>query len=97
VLTSDTTATGAGLLCWLRAHWRIENMFKYAAQHNGIDAVADYRMDIGPDIRKVQPGPGRRPQTGRYEVPYLDSCQYARVALFVDSRADAREKRCCAP
>jgi len=31
VLTSDTTATGAGLLCWLRARWRIENMFKYAA------------------------------------------------------------------
>jgi len=25
VLTSDTTATGAALLCWLRARWRIEN------------------------------------------------------------------------
>src|SRR5674536_252715 len=31
VLTSDTTATGAALLCWLRARWRIENMFKYAS------------------------------------------------------------------
>ena len=26
VLTSDLTATGASLLCWLRARWRIENM-----------------------------------------------------------------------
>ena len=53
VLTSDTTTTGAGLLYWLRARWRIENMFKYAGQHNGIDALADYGMDIGPDTRKV--------------------------------------------
>jgi transposase len=53
VLTSDTTATAAGLLYWLRARWRIENMFKYASEHNGIDALADYGMDIGPDTRKV--------------------------------------------
>jgi transposase len=53
VLTSDLTATGASLLCWLRARWRIENMFKYAAEHNGIDTLADYQMDIGPDTRKV--------------------------------------------
>ena len=53
VLTSDTTGTGADLLCWLRSRWRIENMFKYASEHNGIDALADYRMDIGPDTRKV--------------------------------------------
>jgi hypothetical protein len=53
VLTSDVTATGASLLCWLRARWRIENMFKYAAEHNGIDTLADYAMDIGPDTRTV--------------------------------------------
>ena len=53
VLTSDTTATGAALLCWLRARWRIENMFKYAAEHNGINTLADYAMDIGPDTRTV--------------------------------------------
>jgi transposase len=53
VLTSDLTATGAGLLCWLRARWRIENMFKYAAAHNGIDTLADYLMDISPDHRQV--------------------------------------------
>jgi len=54
VLTSDTKATGAALLCWLRARWRIENVFKYAAAHNGIDTLADYGMDIGPDTRKVK-------------------------------------------
>ena len=53
VLTSETTGTGADLLCWLRSRWRIENMFKYAAEHNGIDALADYRMDIDTDTRKV--------------------------------------------
>jgi transposase len=53
VLTSDTAATGAALLCWLRARWRIENMFKYASAHNGIDTLADYAMDIGPDTRTV--------------------------------------------
>ncbi len=53
VLTSDTYATGAALLCWLRARWRIENMFKYAAEHNGIDTLADYAMDLGPDTRMV--------------------------------------------
>jgi len=53
VLTSDTTGTGADLACWLRSRWRIENMFKYASEHNGIDALADYAMDIDPDTRMV--------------------------------------------
>jgi hypothetical protein len=53
VLTSEATATPAGLLFWLRARWRIENLFKYAAEHNGIDALAEYGMDIGSDTRKV--------------------------------------------
>ena len=58
VLTSDLSATGASLLCWLRARWRIENMFKYAVEHNGIDTLADYAMGLGPDARKV-PNPAR--------------------------------------
>ena len=53
VLTSDTTATAVGLLYWLRARWRIDNMFKYAAARGDIDALADYGMNIGPDTRKV--------------------------------------------
>jgi len=59
VLTSDTTATAAALVCWLRARWRIENAFKYLSAHNGIDSLADYRMDIGPDGARV-PNPARR-------------------------------------
>ncbi len=66
VLTSEKAGTGADLLCWLRSRWRIwghlplagENMFTYAAEHNGIDAPACYAMDIGPDLRKV-PNPAR--------------------------------------
>ena len=58
VLTSETTTTGAGLLSCLRARWRIENMFTCASEHNGIDALADYGMDISPDTRKV-PNPAR--------------------------------------
>lgn len=53
VLTSDRVATGAGLLCWLRSRWRIENVFKYAAAHNGINALADYRTDINTDTRMI--------------------------------------------
>jgi len=58
VLTSDTTARGAALLCWLRARWRIENLFKYAAEHHGINALADYTMDISTNTAKV-PNPAR--------------------------------------
>lgn len=58
VLTSEQDATGADLVCWLRARWRIENMFKYASAHNGIDALASYGMDITPDDRTV-PNPAR--------------------------------------
>lgn len=58
ILTSLTRTPGADLVCWLRSRWRIENMFKYASEHNGIDALADYRMDIGPDPRML-PNPAR--------------------------------------
>jgi len=58
VLTSDTTASGAALLCWLRARWRIENLFKYATEHNGINTLADYVMDIATNTAMV-PNPAR--------------------------------------
>jgi hypothetical protein len=59
VLTSDTRACGAALLCWLRARWRIENLFKYASEHNGIDALADYDMTIITNTAMVA-NPARR-------------------------------------
>ena len=59
VLTSATHASGAALLCWLRARWRIENLFKYASDHNGINTLADYVMTIDPNTALV-PNPARR-------------------------------------
>ena len=67
VLTSVTRAAGADLLCWLRSRWRIENMFKYASEHNGIDALADYRMDIAPDPRML-PNPARAAARARVKT-----------------------------
>jgi len=58
VLTSDVNASGAAMLAWLRARWRIENLFKYAAEHHGINTLADYTMDISPNTAKV-PNPAR--------------------------------------
>ncbi len=59
VLSSDMKATAATLLVWLRGRWSIENLFKYASQHNGIDSISSYLMDIGPDNRRVD-NPGRK-------------------------------------
>ncbi len=41
VLTSDTGATAARMVHLLRCRWRIENAFKYLAEHQGIDALCD--------------------------------------------------------
>ena len=53
VLTSDTTATAARMVHLLRCRWRIENAFKYLTEHNGIDALCDYKMAVGPDTTQV--------------------------------------------
>ena len=59
VLTSDTTTCPIALLRTLRARWRIENAFKYVAQHHGIDTLADYIADIETNTRPVDnPDPG---------------------------------------
>ena len=65
VLTSDTRATGADLLCWLRSRWRIENMFKYAVRtqrHRRAGRLPDGHRPGHPD--GPQPGPGSRPAPG---------------------------------
>jgi hypothetical protein len=59
VLTSDTTSCPIALLAMLRARWRIENAFKYAAQHHGIDTLADYIADIEANTRLID-NPARR-------------------------------------
>lgn len=53
VLTSDTASTPARLVHLMRCRWRIENAFKYLADHNGIDWLCDYRMDLVSDERAV--------------------------------------------
>jgi hypothetical protein len=59
VLTSDTTTCPIALLRTLRARWRIENAFKYAAEHHGIDTLADYIADIETNTRPID-NPARR-------------------------------------
>ena len=43
----------------MKARWRIENAFKYAAEHYGIDALADYIADIETNTRPVD-NPARK-------------------------------------
>ena len=84
VLTSDTHATGADLLCWLRSRWRIENMFKYVFEHNGIDALADYRMDTAPDTLGMLPNPARAriPRPGQTAEAELAAAERALPQLL---------------
>jgi hypothetical protein len=59
ILTSDNTACPIGLLITLRARWRIENVFKYAAEHYGIDALGDYIAEIETNTRLID-NPARK-------------------------------------
>jgi hypothetical protein len=59
ILTSDTTACPVGLLLTLKARWRIENAFKYAAEHYGIDALGDYIAAIETNTRPID-NPARK-------------------------------------
>ncbi|MHB1475720.1 MAG: putative transposase [Dermatophilaceae bacterium] len=92
VLTSEATATGADLLCWLRARWRIENMFKYAAEHNGIDALACYGMDFGPDTHKVtNPARTAARKTVRTAEAELATAERALPQLLAGTKTPAQK------
>jgi transposase len=52
ILTSDTTTCPAALVLFMRARWRIENLFKYLDFY-GIDYLADYHFTIQANTRKV--------------------------------------------
>ena len=62
VLTSDTRSCPVALLAALRARWRIENAFKYASEHHGIDSLADYIADIETNTRPID-NPARKVAT----------------------------------
>jgi hypothetical protein len=57
--------------CAARRPWRIENMFKYASAHHGIDTLADYLTDIGRPRPDDDPAQRRRPgpEQGRGRGP----------------------------
>ncbi len=59
ILTSDTTACPVALLLTLKARWRIENAFKYAAEHYGIDALGDYIAAVETNTRPID-NPARK-------------------------------------
>jgi hypothetical protein len=52
ILTSDTTACPGALIWFIRARWRIENLFKYLDFY-GIDYIADYTATIQTNTRPV--------------------------------------------
>jgi hypothetical protein len=52
ILTSDTTTCPAALIMFIRARWRIENLFKYLDFY-GIDYIADYTATIEVNTRPV--------------------------------------------
>jgi|HigsolmetaAR201D_1030396.scaffolds.fasta_scaffold16206_1 hypothetical protein len=58
ILTSDTTTCPAALIWFMRARWRIENLFKYLDFY-GIDYLADYHFTITTNTRKVD-NPARK-------------------------------------
>jgi len=52
ILTSDLDSCAAALMAFLRARWRIENLFKYLDFY-GIDALADYTATIATNTRLI--------------------------------------------
>jgi hypothetical protein len=52
ILTSDTSTCPGALVLFMRARWRIENLFKYLDFY-GIDFLADYHFTIEANTRKV--------------------------------------------
>jgi hypothetical protein len=58
ILTSDTQSCAGALIWFMRARWRIENLFKYLDFY-GIDYLADYTATIEVNTRPVD-NPNRK-------------------------------------
>ena len=67
ILTSDTTACPAALIWFMRARWRIENLFKYLDFY-GNDYLADYTATLATNTRLVD-NPARK--TARAQLKTL--------------------------
>jgi Transposase DDE domain. len=84
ILTSDTTACPEALTTFLRARWRIENLFKYLDFY-GIDSLADYTVTIEANTRLVD-NPART--TARTQLEYLTAERDALHGLIGALRTD---------
>ena len=62
ILTSVHAAVPAPILYLLRCRWRIENTFKYLAEHHGIDSLCDYTKTVHTITRDI-PNPQRATAT----------------------------------
>ena len=78
VLTSDTSTCPVALLRTLKARWRIENAFKYAGEHHGIDALADYIADIETSTRPID-NPARKAANAAVKTRKNDLADAERV------------------
>src|SRR6266536_1908423 len=58
ILTSEATTCPGALILFMRARWRIENLFKYLDFY-GIDYLADYHATVSLDTRKID-NPARK-------------------------------------
>jgi hypothetical protein len=85
ILTSDVTACPVGLLLTLKARWRIENVFKYAAEHYGIDTLGDYIAGIQTNTRPID-NPARRAANTTVKTlkTDLDEAERALARLLCD-------------
>jgi transposase/cell division protein FtsB len=71
ILTSDTAACAGALIWFIRARWRIENLFKYLDFY-GIDYLADYTATIKVNTRPVD-NPTRK--TARTQLANLTAAR----------------------
>jgi transposase len=71
ILTSDTEACAGALIWFMRARWRIENLFKYLDFY-GIDYLADYTATITTNTRLVD-NPARK--TARKQLQNLNAAR----------------------
>lgn len=69
ILTSDTQSCAGALIWFMRARWRIENLFKYLDFY-GIDYLADYTATIATNTRPVD-NPARK--TARAQLKALQA------------------------
>jgi hypothetical protein len=66
ILTSDTQSYAGALIWFMRARWRIENLFKYLDFY-GIDYLADYTATITTNTRPVD-NPARKAARNRLKA-----------------------------